>query len=523
MYRLTLIAAIVLSVLMAACAPLDDFEDDAFFDDEFADEEFVDEEGFEDEPEAAGPSAENGSFTETACQIETAGYEATCGFLTVPENRADSANTNRIDLAVVVIRAPFGSPEPDPIVYLSGGPGSSALLDFEGDPEGFVESGYMDNRDLILVDQRGTGFSEPTLNCPEVEEAEEDQFAAFEACRDRLVADGVDLAAYNNDENANDIADLITALGYDQANLYGVSYGTRLALGVMRDHPEVVRSAVLDSVFPHDVDVPLDEAPSLIEALEVMYDLCAADAACNAAYPDLEARMLQTVAQLDAAPGVDPDGFDVDGAALIDATYQALFAGADGVPLVPRMIYDASEGDFNALLSLYEVVGFTRRAYQDGEDRSDSEGMYHSIICQDEFAFVDVNTAEQQNQASLPPELANGAFAGVLDIYDICTIWDVGQAPAIENQPVVSDIPTLILNGSLDPATPASWAERAAQTLSSGYYFEFTTGSHSLTSFDACAIDLMAQFFEDPSSSPDGSCVANAAPLEWVLPGDPLP
>ena len=166
------------------------------------------------------------------------GQNIDCGYLFVPETRDDSSSPS-IQLAYAVLYAPTESPQPDPVIYLAGGPGGSAVKELDG----WLDAPYLQDRDLVLLDQRGTGYSLPTLNCPEMEQAVQD---ATQACRDRLVEEGVDLQAYSSVENAADVADLRVALGYDEWNLYGISYGTRLALTVMRDHPEGVRSVVLE-------------------------------------------------------------------------------------------------------------------------------------------------------------------------------------------------------------------------------------------------------------------------------------
>jgi len=181
------------------------------------------------------------------------GEDIECGYLLVPENRAKPGNTPTIELAFAIVYAPTEDVQPDPIIYLAGGPGGNAVADVES----WLEIPYLGDRDLILLDQRGTGYSLPSLNCPEVEAGEEEVEAGedngTEACRDRLIDEGVDLQAYNSAENAADVADLRVALEYDEWNLYGISYGTRLALTVMRDHPEGVRSVIIDSVYPPEV------------------------------------------------------------------------------------------------------------------------------------------------------------------------------------------------------------------------------------------------------------------------------
>ena len=176
-----------------------------------------------------------------------------------------------VNLAVAIIHAGGVRPRTDPILYLEGGPGGSALAD----PDYWLESLLHTSRDIILLDQRGTGFSLPSLDCPETDAytKEEDygydsMVAAATACRDRLTLDGVDLAQYNSANSAADVEDLRLALGIDKWNLYGVSYGTRLALTVMRYFPAGVRSVVLDSVYPPNVKGYTEDPANSIAAIE---------------------------------------------------------------------------------------------------------------------------------------------------------------------------------------------------------------------------------------------------------------
>ena len=209
------------------------------------------------------------TFEEAPCPFElppghVEGEAVECGYLIVPEDRADP-DSRDIRLAVAIFRHPDGAPEPDPIIYLEGGPGGSPLEIRASNFDAYFGPLFAANRDIILFDQRGVGFSEPTLDCPAFTELYMDlldsnvdgeqltaqeildrKVEAFMACAEDLSM-VADLSAYNTVANAADVNDLRLALGYDQVNLYGSSYGTRLALGVMRDFPEGLRSVVLDA------------------------------------------------------------------------------------------------------------------------------------------------------------------------------------------------------------------------------------------------------------------------------------
>jgi pimeloyl-ACP methyl ester carboxylesterase len=237
---------------------------------------------------------------------------ARCGYLVVPENR--SRPTGRtIRLAVAIVPPMSQTPAPDPVVPLSGGPGGSAI----SDGPGLIKAGLNRDRELILMDQRGSlGFSKPRLSCPEsarfvarrvglVYDAASTgrrQAAAVRACHRRLVGRGIDLGAYNTTESAADFADLRAALGFQRWNLYGLSYGTDLALTLMREHPDGIRSVTLDSVVPpHSVTLGgfWDNAR---RGFNNLFAACAAQRRCHRRHPQLRRTFTRLVRKLESHP-----------------------------------------------------------------------------------------------------------------------------------------------------------------------------------------------------------------------------
>ncbi len=297
---------------------------------------------------AAAPPvlAQAGTFAYTECPVEmppgeVEGETVDCGYLTVPADHADPRGPT-IDLAVAILYAETDEPQPDPVVYLEGGPGGETITDFDS------WRGYplLDDRDLVLFDQRGTGWSIPLLDCPaEIDELDGAEYAAaLAACRDELLAEGIDLALFDSRQSAADVEALRQALGYEQWNLYGISYGTRLALTVMRDYPEGVRSAVLDSVYPPQVYTLEELASDELAGLESMFDGCAADRACQAAYPYLEWDFYDVIDALDAEPMV-VDYTDDDGEPYSEElTAPDFFATVVGCPEQPRPAALAARG-----------------------------------------------------------------------------------------------------------------------------------------------------------------------------------
>ena len=236
--------------------------------------------------------------------------KASCGYLVVLENH--SRPTGRT-IRLLVAKYPAHSPEKraDPVVYLAGEPGDIAPLDVNG----LIAADFIRDRDILVVSQRGTMFSEPALTCAPLDDffrellgmrfyseaTERAHLAATEACHRQLTATGADLSAYNSTESAADFADLRKVLGYDTWNVYGNSYGSYLAQTLMRDHPEGIRSLVLDSVLPTTYTVPANWWNTRA-GFDNLFQACAAEPACNAAHPHLEETFTGLVNKLEAEP-----------------------------------------------------------------------------------------------------------------------------------------------------------------------------------------------------------------------------
>ncbi len=263
----------------------------------------------------------------------------------------------------------------------------------------------------------------------------------------------------------------------------------------MRSHPEGVRSALLDSPFPPNADTPVDEVFVVLEAFEQLLADCEADAYCSENYPDLAGTFLDTVAALNADPG------DVTGDDLVLGLYNA-FQDPGSIPLIPWVIYEVASGNTGALDEIATGGGAYR--YQADEDVSDSEGLYFSVMCHDEYAIGDFERAEAAAVGVVPPELESALLQGTFEVTSTCSYWNAQQA--VDDSPVVSDIPALILVGAYDTATPPSWAALAAETLPNSFVFSFPGLGHNVLN-DPCPIEIAGQFLADPYGEPDASCI----------------
>jgi len=457
-----------------------------------------------------------------------------CGYLAVPEDRSD-ANSPTIRLAVTILH-PSSTPLPDPIIYLEGGPGGSALeflyLTFSEQFRPILAAG----RDIIIFDQRGVGFSEPALECPglrelglelldeeidgrqiEEEEAIDLYKSTAMACRQDLAKEA-ELRAYNTTASAADVNDLRKAMGYDQVNLWGASYGTWLALEVMRRYPEGVRSVVLDSVYPPQRDLIAEAPTNAARSIDLLFEACAADQACNAAFPDLRAVYLDTVERLNQQPA----GFQVTnpltgkrydlvmtGDNLASLLFQFLYV-TSVIPSLPHILYEASQEDYTTIAQLFGALLVSGEAM--------SQGQQFSVLCHDEVAFSSPREFEAALAEHSELERAfSDSILGELG-FELCADWEVGEADKTLTQPVSSDIPTLILAGEFDPITPPAWGKQVGETLKNSYFFEYPGMGHGASASPGCPQEMMIDFLNDPAAAPDDACLAGLRDWKFVVP-----
>ncbi len=464
-------------------------------------------------------------FESAPCPMDTPeDVTVDCGYLVVPEDRR-VADGPTMRLAVAIMRS--SAPQPDPILYLEGGPGGSALLSVNM----WANIGFVQQRDVILFDQRGTGFSEPSLNCPEVEDWSQRYMSTMEGfvrnqmlrCHRRLVDEDINLRVYNSSNNAADVNDLRQALGYEQINLLGISYGTKLALTVMRDYPEHIRSVVLDSTYPLYVDGYAEQAENTIRAIDALLDGCAADADCNAAYPNLKAEFYAMVERLNESPvGLRFTDFSsgqeqiigVSGNDLTGLVFLSLY-DTWTIPELPRILYEASQERYQPLKDLVTVA--LSQGYR-GFGDSFSEGMFYSVQCHEELPFADYEFILTTRDTY--PQFGDYFIDSFKMDRSLCDLWRVDEAASIENEPVYSDIPTMVLAGSYDPITPPHWGWQVAEHLTTGYYYEFNGYGHGVSIVDDCTRGITQTFFANPAVAPDASCVTaiNGSGPDFRLP-----
>lgn len=450
--------------------------------------------------------------------------KAECGFMTVAEDHAKPEGRT-VRLPVVVIKASSGKAKADPIVFLTGGPGQPIGADKDGIKDWWLFADFwpwMKTRDLILFEQRGNGMSEPNLNCAEADARGMDMLRSLEdtakvqkiyaeaiaTCRDRLIGEGIDLNLYGTRETVKDLTDLRHLLGIKQWNLHGVSYGTRLALSVMRDAPEGVRSVILDSPYPPEVHAYEIQAAGVELAFEKLFKACSKNNYCRRRYPNLERAIFEQIEWLNIRPlpvtvtdprNGEPVTIEVTGKALVEITRWAL-AFTDARYSLPQYLAAISAVD-PAILE--PAVRGMVDGYLGLGSGDMSEGKYYAVECVEEIPFNDPVLVKEL-------EKKHHRFAGFgykLDELSACDAWPKVTPDASLKAPIKSSIPTLVLSGELDPITPVEYGQMTASRLDNSYLIEVPGLGHSLLSNSECAVDIAEDFLDNPKKKPSEACL----------------
>jgi len=462
---------------------------------------------------APGEKLQSGALAPAACRFavprSAEGKSFSCFDLAVPENRDVSASRS-ISVHVAVFAGKQGGV---PTFELNGGPGASAEGLVEalsiGDPRALEEMApFLALGDLVLFDQRGTGRSKPRLGCG----SQEDD---LEACARELTRKGVDLTGYVTREIADDVHDLAAALGAPRINLHSISYGTRLALEILRRHPGDVGNTVIDGVLPGQARLLSDGVPNVDALITHVFTACAADAKCDVAYPDLEGKLTALKVRLDATPFESKlYGYPYDWSAFTGELSQRLYAEGEAGHL-PFLILDylgktqaQFDADEAALAAddekAFEEMDASMRKTPLGAELADRMaadpeleevlggtplGMYMSVVCSDHGQYESLTEALAA-EAKVRPELRN---PGELEYaFEGCSVWPRRAKTPEGLAPIASDRPVLVVGGEVDPATPLAWAKAAAATLSASQLVEMKGGAHG--AMDACALGLKTGF-----------------------------
>ncbi|MFH7599529.1 alpha/beta fold hydrolase [Streptomyces racemochromogenes] len=442
---------------------------------------------------------------------------ARCGTLTVPENRS-RPDGRTIRLGVAIVPALAANPRPDPIVWLAGGPGDDAV----GEAKMAVDGGLNRDRDVVFMSQRGTYSADPALTCPTIDEfnaratglvnaspaTERLHVQATKACRDRLAALGVDLGSYNDVESSADLAALRTALGLKQWNLYGISYGTQLALVTMRLHPEGIRSVGIDGILPPSTAGEALTWSAAKQGFDGLFKACAQQPACNARYPHLSATFTRLVGELQAKPvtttvTLPGSGRQVkvvlDGVALVNWLTSATHVAAQ----VPRALDELDHGKPRRIAEQWAVGKYAPQAVG-----RVSHGLVYGVFCSEWAPYEARDAALRGGQEAFPsfPRSVQSLSPQLAYLHQDCDTWNVPAAPRSIRDATKSGIPTLAISGGFDSQTGAANGPYVARTLGRATVVTVPYEPHVVFATSKCAQTIAVSFFDTPTA-PDTACL----------------
>lgn len=440
------------------------------------------------------------------------GQDFTFGYLEVLENR-NKPNGKKIKLPVYIFKSRSKNPSPDPVIYTVGGPGYTSMRASQY----MKYYKYLDDRDFILFEQRGTQYAKPSLDCPEwakaIYESNLQNFdttkndslfeKAAKDCNEKLRKGGIDLNSYTTTQIAADINDLVNVLGIDGYNLLTMSYSTKIGQVLIRDYPKKIRSVVMDSPLPLEVNYDEESVNNLLESVDKLLTDCETDTDCNNAFPNIKKRFYKYLEEKSTNPLVveveNPkneklETFYLKGKDLINVFTSA---STGSVPNIPFEINKILKNDLSSVKTqlqyLFEEPG-----------GGIGNGMRLSVWCAEENPF---NSQEKiAIEAKKYPEV-KGLSPAVFD-NEVCEIWSVKKVSEIENKAVRSDIPVLLISGEYDNETPVKWAESMANNLTNSYNLIFKGWKHGPTTYwsNPCAMQAANDFFNNPTIKPNPEC-----------------
>ncbi len=448
------------------------------------------------------------------CKVEGVKGKVLCATLPVWENR-ETKQGRKIPMNVVILPALGAKKLPDPIFFFAGGPGQGAATTAEG-WAGAKE--LREGRDIVLIDQRGTGKSNG-LDCNMSGEPSDvarlaSEFlvkAEVEKCRAKLEKHA-DLTQYNTEYSADDVEEVRVWLGYGKINLFGGSYGTTSAQVYLRRHPGSVRAVIFDGLAPVDEPIPLHHAAAGQRAADLLFAECAADPACHAAFPNPGAELKAVMERVEK--GIEVEVLDPRTKKLVkvrpnrgvvaDGIRLFLYGvEEDGKNSLPLRLHQAFSGDYRPLV---EAALNSRRGLEQALD----EGMWLTLTCTEDIPRID--------PAIVPRETANTYLGDyrVRTQTEACKIWPRGNVSASYWDLVRSDLPVLMISGERDPVTPPSFGDRVARGFPNGLHLVVPHGGHGADS--DCMTGIIVEFLKSAlTKGLDTSCVALSKPAKFAL------
>ncbi len=415
----------------------------------------------------------------------------------MPQARAHPEERT-VQLAVAVFKARGENPAPDPLILLDGGPGSRTLDSYAGGLGAFLMR-FNRTRDIILFDYRGMGYSDPALTCPE---SPAEGWEA--ACRDRFAAEGVDFTDFTTRDNAADAADIIRALGYESYNIWGGSYGSSVAMTLLRDHPENIRAAIVTALQAPQGDLQAGIPVYFQRTLDAISALCEANPACTAAFGgSLTEQVAVVVERLNANPlpitvmGVDTV---LTGDNVLAGLGQ-LLKDETNIPIIPGLIAALYTEQYDLVMPYVSALS------QPPDPTLNPIGAYLSMRCTDSILATTPAAITAALQAIHPAFREPYAHEHQREVTQ-CQTWGARLPTEADRLPAVTDTPVLIISGALDPYSAQEWLDSTLASLPNGHGFMLPYHLHYVI-HNRCAARLLTGFINDPTAEPDASCMAD--------------
>ena len=407
-------------------------------------------------------------------------------------------------------------PQPDPLFILAGGPGQAATDNLKFLARVFAQ--VRRDRDIVMVDQRGTGGSN-RLACDlygETVQGHLRDLLPLEAIRGCLPQwqTHADLRFYTTDIAMADLDEVRTAMGYERINLFGTSYGTRAAQVYMRQYPNRVRSVIMKGVTPITVPLTAPMARDAQRAFDILCQDCAADPVCQAAFPNLKQEFQTVFERLEHEVETElPDAAGkkervMISRATIGPTIRTLLQSIEGAAKIPMLIHEAFNGDYTPLSAATLSI---RRSFPKGV----SIGMFLAVSSAEDVAVSDAKSIARESETTF---LRDDYFK---QLQRAAEILPRKTMPADYHAPVRSEIPTLLISGFCDPATPPSGAEEVARHLANSRHVVVRYGSHAYGGLSPCVDNIMADFIVRGSVNEiDLTCVDQVRRPPFIVKAD---
>lgn len=432
------------------------------------------------------------------CYVEGVSDRLNCGFVTVPEN-PNKPDGKQIQVHYVVLPAVKNVNHEEALLAIAGGPGQSAIDNAAGFDA--MLSKVRQQRDILLIDQRGTGRSN-LLTCDEgaqsplsFDDDNADTKAETQKCLAKIDAD---VTQYGSLNAIKDFEAVRQHLGYKKLHIYGISYGTRMAQLYMRLYPAHLATVTLDGIVPMQQSV-LEIGASIDRGFDLLFKDCQETAACHAQFPELKAEFDQVAASLAKAPVMENVYDPVTGEKTMLTMTRGKFYGsirmalyqANVRALVPHAIHQAAKHNFQPILGLYSLTI---------DNAGMAMGMHASVVCGEDMHRITPAMREQAQHSFMGRTMLEGLEA-------TCEVWKVPAVDDSFSEPISSDIPTLLLSGEIDPATPPSWGELAMEKLTNAKHFVAPYATHGVA-YQSCANNLIADLVRSGSVKDlDGDCL----------------